>query len=288
MKNKYPKISVGIPVRNGGCQIKDAIVSILNQTEQNIEIIISDNCSDDGTSKYLKKLSQNNKNITYFLQNPILTAFDNFMFVLSKARGKYFLWAAHDDTRSKDYIKKLSYFLDKNPGTILAFSDVYKVTPYDKKGTKIDFKFDTNGLSMFEKANLISQLQCFYFYGVWRASDLKNIKKYYCTWWADLPILLAASSLGNFSYVEGPRFNYFETIKTNEERVKYQDSSENFNLPKSVFELFVITFKTCCKTSGLIFGLYATILVLKKQIYQFPGFIIRKLKKKYLNVSKHN
>ena len=35
-----PRVSIGIPVRNGGEKIKVALESILNQTENNIEIII--------------------------------------------------------------------------------------------------------------------------------------------------------------------------------------------------------------------------------------------------------
>ena len=46
-----------MPIRNGIDHIQDAIESILKQTEKNIEVIISDNNSEDGTSQFLYKLT---------------------------------------------------------------------------------------------------------------------------------------------------------------------------------------------------------------------------------------
>ena len=114
-----PIVSVGMPVKNGGKNFKNALISITSQTEKNIEIIISNNKSTDNTFKNIMGLINGDERIKFFNQSAQLTAQDNFKFVLSKARGKYFLWAAHDDTRDNNFIKVLSEGLKKNPNAIL-------------------------------------------------------------------------------------------------------------------------------------------------------------------------
>ena len=50
-----PLISVGMPVYNGSYSFEKALLSILNQTFKKIEVIISDNNSDDETQKICNK-----------------------------------------------------------------------------------------------------------------------------------------------------------------------------------------------------------------------------------------
>ena len=52
---KFPLISIGITTYNAICTVQQAIESALAQTWQNLEIIIVDDCSTDGTYEYLKK-----------------------------------------------------------------------------------------------------------------------------------------------------------------------------------------------------------------------------------------
>ena len=279
MKYNSTKVTVGMPLRNGGLQLKNAIETILNQTEKNLQIIISDNGSTDGSSKYLKNIAKKDSRIEYYYQKNFLTAFDNFMFVLSKAESKFFLWAAHDDTRSYDYIEKLYNALETNPEMILVFSDVYKITESNQIGTLMNFDFSTSNLSLKKRIKKTSQIQCFHIYGLWRTSMLKSIPKKFCNWGADLPIMIGGSLLGIYGYVNGPRFNYYEVVKTSAERAKLQDNSKNFNLIVAVLQLLQTVFYLCYKINGIIIAFYATSLVFQKQLFQFPGFLYRKLLK---------
>ena len=55
VSEKKPKISIGLPVYNGAKTIEKSINSLLSQTFQDFELIISDNASDDETSKICKE-----------------------------------------------------------------------------------------------------------------------------------------------------------------------------------------------------------------------------------------
>lgn len=53
---KQPKVSIVIPTFNSEKTIKKTLETIINQTYQNIEIIISDNGSTDNTINIIKKI----------------------------------------------------------------------------------------------------------------------------------------------------------------------------------------------------------------------------------------
>ena len=93
---KVPKVTIGIPVFNGDQFLRKSIESIINQSYQDIEIIISDNCSTDNTEKICKTYAFNDKRIRYIKQSVNLGIFGNLEFVLSKAVGRYFMWSAAD------------------------------------------------------------------------------------------------------------------------------------------------------------------------------------------------
>ena len=101
------QVSVGVPVYNGASGLAEALDSLVNQTFRDIEIIISDNASTDATPDICRRYADNDSRITYYRQIATSSAVDNFLVVLSKARAPYFMWAAHDDVRSLDFIATL-------------------------------------------------------------------------------------------------------------------------------------------------------------------------------------
>lgn len=99
-----PLVSIGMPLYNNGRTIERAINSILRQTWKNIEIIISDDGSSDDTLLICGRLAQQDPRIQVFRQEQNLY-YQNFRFVLDKARSDYFMWAAGDDYWRPGYIE---------------------------------------------------------------------------------------------------------------------------------------------------------------------------------------
>ena len=60
-----PLVSVCVPVRNGAKTLKKALDSIQVQTYKNIELIISNNNSDDDTEKIVHEMMGSFKNVRY-------------------------------------------------------------------------------------------------------------------------------------------------------------------------------------------------------------------------------
>lgn len=107
-----PLVSIGFPVYNGEGFIAAALLSILNQTFGDFELIISNNASTDATEAICLKFAAQDSRIRYICQRSNLGAAGNFKFVLSQARGRYFMWAAGDDVRTPDFLAENVAFLE--------------------------------------------------------------------------------------------------------------------------------------------------------------------------------
>lgn len=119
-----PLVSIGVPVKNGGVLIDEALSLLRAQSHRNIEILVSDNNSEDGTRDIVLRHSREDVRVKYFRQNRSLTAGENFRYVLERASGDFFMWAAHDDRWAGNYIEILLQALQSDPQASLAFSEV--------------------------------------------------------------------------------------------------------------------------------------------------------------------
>ncbi len=112
---QQPLVSIGIPTFNRAEGLRRTLACISGQTYRNIEIIVSDNCSPGNEVKHIAEtLLQHDKRITYFRQNESLGIAGNFKFVLGKATGDYFMWAADDDEWSADFIEQCLKILQQD------------------------------------------------------------------------------------------------------------------------------------------------------------------------------
>ncbi len=144
---KPPKISIGMPVYNGEKFIDRAIESLLSQNFIDFELIISDNASTDDTGILCQKYNDNR--IKYYRQHNNIGLISNFKFVLDKAVGEYFMWAASDDIWDSKFISSTSEVLDENSDCVSVFCHmilfdintndlIEKITPSSNSS---DFKF---------------------------------------------------------------------------------------------------------------------------------------------------
>lgn len=123
MKKQEPLVSVGITTYNRPSGLKITLKCITSQTFKNLEIIVSDNCSPGyEISKIVKEFQKKDKRIKYFRQKSNFGLRFNSKFVLEKATGKYFMWAADDDSWEPSFISELVRRSEKNPEAGVAMS----------------------------------------------------------------------------------------------------------------------------------------------------------------------
>lgn len=93
VKDKFPKVTIIIPVYNGENYIRSAIESAVNQSYSNLEIIVIDDGSNDNTKKILEQYSE--KIIYFSKENGGVSSALNLGIELMT--GEYFSWLSHDD-----------------------------------------------------------------------------------------------------------------------------------------------------------------------------------------------
>ncbi len=146
MSEHIPKVSIGMPVYNGGEYLRRAIQTLLNQTFTDFELIICDNGSTDGTQALCREFAAKDGRVRFFENEKNLGAWGNHNRTFELARGQYFKWAADDDEHTPDYLEKTVGVLDSQPDVVcvqgttkLIDSDGEEITVDDElRGYKYD------------------------------------------------------------------------------------------------------------------------------------------------------
>ncbi len=76
-----PAVSIGLPVYNGDNFLAEAIDSILRQTMEDFELIISDNASTDRTEEICREYAAGDSRIRYYRNESNLGAMANYNLV---------------------------------------------------------------------------------------------------------------------------------------------------------------------------------------------------------------
>ena len=109
---KYPLVSIVIPVKNGLPYLVECIQSVLATDYPNLEIVVSDDGSVDGSTEYLYNLRIDQ--LTVFHPERPLSIGDHWTFVSRLASGKYIKLLCSDDTITKNGILNQVFVLEQN------------------------------------------------------------------------------------------------------------------------------------------------------------------------------
>ena len=115
MEKSNPLVSIVIPVHNGEKYIKESIDSCLNQTYNNIEIIVVDDKSEDNTLKILKEYGDKLIVLPVEKQNGLGNVIN---IGIRKSKGKYIARMDADDIMYPTRIEKQVQYLESNPNCV--------------------------------------------------------------------------------------------------------------------------------------------------------------------------
>lgn len=117
------QIDVLLATYNGEKYLKEQIESILNQTYQNIRLIISDDCSKDNTRKILKEYEKKDSRVKVYEQNENIGCIKNFEFLLKQVKNEIYMLSDQDDVWMLEKIEK-TYEQLENEKADLVFTDL--------------------------------------------------------------------------------------------------------------------------------------------------------------------
>jgi len=128
-----PHVSVGMPVYNGERYLRQAIESILFQTFQDLELIISDNASTDATEEICKEYAAKDPRVRYHRSDQNRGAAWNHNRVVELARGEYFKWQCHDDYCDTSFLEKCLAVVHDAPDVVLCYPRFVRVDEQGKR-----------------------------------------------------------------------------------------------------------------------------------------------------------
>ena len=172
------KLSIGLPVYNEISYIEKTLNSILNQSFKFYELVIVDNCSEDGTYEFLQKYSKKDNRIKLFRNKKNLGLVENYNKAFKYSSGDFFSWIGAHDLYHKDYFKTLINKLLSNSSNSLVFSNITKIN----KDNKIMLKKKNTGFQLLSKNIIIRNLLMPFYIkgsgdmvcGIFRSKDLNK------------------------------------------------------------------------------------------------------------------
>lgn len=217
-----PRVSIGLPVYNGGQLLSEAIDSLLAQEFDDFELIISDNASTDRTEEVCREYCKRDRRVSYHRRDRNYRAINNFIHVFGKARGEYFMFAAHDDRWHPRFISACLEALEKKRSLVFATPRVQFLTP---EGTPCERYYPVLHTANMGLRNRIAAIFRetdigYNFYGLYRRETLNKITLDHDCYGGDVVILLELMLEGEAVHLPEKLFFYRLNYRNAQEQIE--------------------------------------------------------------------
>ncbi len=133
--NACPKVSIVSPSFNQVQFIEETICSVLNQKYPNIEYIIIDGGSTDGSVDIIRKYE---KNISYWISEKDEGQTDAINKGLSLATGSILAYLNTDDVYLPSTVETVVRFFMENPNVFMVYGDIFQMDERSHIGKRIN------------------------------------------------------------------------------------------------------------------------------------------------------
>lgn len=219
---KRPMVSVIIPTYNGERFIGETIENVLNQTYQNFEIIIVDDCSIDGTKSVIKPFLMDERiRLIEHKQNKGIPSARNTG--IRHSKGRYIAFLDQDDLWVPEKLEKqIAVFAQGTSNLGLVFGDIIEVSKdrrrsHPKMGKNINLLPTSTVLKLLFLYNFIPMItilvkrECFDAVGLLDenikggADDHEwclRLAAKYRIWYLNIPLAIHRLHAFNYSNIE--------------------------------------------------------------------------------------
>jgi len=177
MSADLPVVSIGLPTFNGAATLPTTLEFLVSQDFPNLEIVISDNSSLDGTEDVCRTIAATYPHISYERLGRHVSAPKNFALTLARARGAFFMWASDHDRWNRSFVSECVAALRANDHAVLAIPSATWIDEEGRPLEEIPALPDMRGLRQVERtmALIWTLNNCFPVYGMFRTEALRAI-----------------------------------------------------------------------------------------------------------------
>lgn len=238
------RVSIAIPAYNVEEFVGQSIESLLGQTYGDIEVVISDNASTDGTEEICRSYAAKDSRVRYVRRESNIGGPGNFRYVFGLCTGELHKWSTADDYWHKDFVAKAVEVLDSHPDVVLCYP---KTRLIDMNGVPIrDYDdnlhlMDDSPLQRFRE--VLDRLSlCHAHLGLIRRGALARTRLIAPHKWSDLDFIAEMALYGKFWVLPEVMFfrrfhpNSSSWARENEEHQRqYYDPEQHFNYRNVLF-----------------------------------------------------
>jgi glycosyltransferase involved in cell wall biosynthesis len=207
--SKAPRVSIGLPVYNAADTVARAIDSLLAQTVQDFELLVSDNASTDDTPAILAGYARRDGRVRVVRQSTNIGPLANFAYVLRHAAAPYFMWAAADDCWAPTFVERNLEFLEANADYVTSMSKARLEPPLPPSRAGFDGTFALTATPAENMRRFIaSGCANVRFYGLHRRAALLQAWSDEEYWAADLAFTMRLLQFGKQHEVDEALFTY--------------------------------------------------------------------------------
>ena len=110
-----PLVTIGIPTYDRPDMLARCLKAVAAQDYPALQVLVSDNASPTTHSAEIaERFSASIPGLSYVRQSEGLGPIGNFLYLLRRADGEYFMWLADDDEISANYVSTLVGLLERN------------------------------------------------------------------------------------------------------------------------------------------------------------------------------
>lgn len=150
-----PLISILVPVYNHEKFIGDTINSVINQTYQNWEMLIVDDCSIDGSWDIIQEYAKKDNRIKAFRNEFNKGLILNWKFLIDNSKGECIAFLEGDDLFHKDNLKKKTEIFEKYPEVEMVYCN-FKVISENGE-ILIEDNFKKNKIRLYQNEKILPE-----------------------------------------------------------------------------------------------------------------------------------
>lgn len=211
-----PILTIAVPTYNGSKTIRNMLNILIPQITDDVELLISDNCSTDETPTIIEEYKVQYPNIRTLYNKQNIGADGNFLQCMQQAKGDFVMLISDDDIIVENAVDKILTFLRMNPSVTLAYleSVAFRDTYIDVEhchGYKFLEPFDksfvtTDKTTFFRCCRRLFGFTSSYVWSTKRIHEIKNPEQYFNTYFLQAYICLCCSNSPDdkLGVIQGP------------------------------------------------------------------------------------
>jgi glycosyltransferase involved in cell wall biosynthesis len=201
------RLTVLLPTYNRASSLRRAIDSVLGQTREDFELLISDNASEDSTEELCRDYARRDPRVRYTCQQTNLGPIGNFNWLLGQVDTEFLLMLADDDWLDGDYLERCLAIIEMDPSVAI----VTGATRYYEGDAPPDLVLNTNLTEDSGSRRVLCYLRNSWssaaFYGVLRTSMTRDALPIPNVMGADWLFVAALAFAGKVLTTEGTHLN---------------------------------------------------------------------------------